>query len=114
MLASAPRYLFFALYAAALLVFLDQAAEVVAAVAPSFNPADPQMRFGAFGLLIGRTTTAVIMDVLVILAALGLHHGRMLRFWGIMHIIVAALLLGLLALFLLDAVELRTVVSREG
>jgi hypothetical protein len=114
MLATAPRYLFLALYAAALLMFLDQAAEVFAVVLPDSNLANPQVRFGIFGLIIGRTTPAVMIDVLVVLAAIGLQHRRMLKFWGIAHIIVAALLLAGLALFILDVVQLRTVVTQDA
>jgi hypothetical protein len=114
MLTTAPRYLFLALYAAGLLVFLDQAAELVAAVLPNFTPDDPQFRFATFALIVSRTTTAVIMDMLIILAALGLQHSRMLRFWGIVHLVVAALLLVGLAFFVLDVVQLRTVVSGDA
>ncbi len=114
MLATAPRYLFFALYAAAALVLLDQAAELIAGLVPNFNLSSPEFRFAAFGLIISRTTTAVIVDALVILAALGLHHARLLRIWGILHVVVAALLLVGLAFFLLDTVELRNAVNRDA
>ena len=113
MLASAPRYLFFALYAAAVLIFLDQVAELVVVLYP-FRGTAVDWRFGAFGLVMGRTTTAVIMDVLVILAALGLRHRRGLRIWGILHVVFGALLLVGLVMFALDTLELRSTVRADA
>lgn len=100
------RFVFVALYAAALVVLLDQAAELVASMYP-FQIGDIQWRFGAFGLIVGRTTTAVLVDVLVFMAALGLMHRSVLGAWAIVHLVAAvALVIGLVS-FSLDALELR-------
>jgi hypothetical protein len=112
MLISAPRYLFSALYGAALLVLIDQAAELAATLYP-FNFTNLQWRFGAFGLIVGRTTTGVIVDILVVIAALGLQHRGFLRGWGIAHLVVAPILLMGLAVFVLDSLELRNAVPSD-
>jgi hypothetical protein len=112
MLPSAPRYLFLALYAAAALILLDQIAELVVVLYP-FRLSAVDWRFGAFGLIMGRTTTAVIMDVLIILATLGLRHRRALRIWGMLHVVAALLLLIGLVMFALDALELRGTVRPD-
>jgi hypothetical protein len=108
----APRYLFHALYAAAGLVLADQLAEVLATLYP-FDLRAVQWRFGAYGLIVGRATTAVVIDALVVLAALGLGHRRVLRAWGIAHAVAAPLLLMGLAVFLLDSLELRSAAEAE-
>ncbi len=107
-----PRFLFAALYAAAIVVLLDQAAELFASLYP-FSLGDLQWRFGAFGLLVGRTTTAVLVDALVFLAATGLGHWRLLRAWGLVHLIAAALLAVGMGAFSLDVVELRRKAAPE-
>lgn len=109
----ASRFIFIALYVAAVVVLLDQVAELVASLYP-FRIEQIQWRFGAFGLIVGRTTTAVIVDALVFLAALGLGHRGVLRAWGGLHFVLAALLIGGLAVFTLDALELRRTVAREA
>ena len=100
------RFLFRALYAAAVLVLIDQAAELLASLYP-FEIGSVRWRFGAFGLIIGRTTTAVIVDALVLIAAVGLGHRAVLRVWGGLHFVVAVPLAAGLVMFLLDTLELR-------
>jgi hypothetical protein len=109
----APRYIFVALFAAAFLVMVDQAAEVLITLFP-FQFGVVTWRFGAAGVIAGRTTTAVFLDALVLLAALGLERRRFLRWWGLFHFLVAAVLLAGGALFVLDAIELSNNVKSEA
>lgn len=105
----ASRLLFPALYAGAILVFVDQTAELVTSLHPvAFSSS--QWRYGAFGLTIGRATTGVIFDAMVLIAAIGSGHRRFLRVWAVLHLVFALVLLGGLAAFLLDALELRRAV----
>jgi hypothetical protein len=104
--------LFAALYAAAVVVLLDQAAELFVSLTP-VRVGDIRWRFGAFGLVVGRTTTAVLVDILVIVAALGLGHRGFLRAWAILHLIVAGVLLIGLGGFALDAIELHRLTNPE-
>lgn len=100
------RYVFSALYAAAALILVDQLGELLVSLHP-FHPEAVQWRFGAYGLVLGRTTTLLIADVTVVLAALGLGHPRVVQAWGVVHLVLGAvLLLGLMG-FVLDAVQLR-------
>lgn len=107
------RFLFAAVYAAAALVLLDQGAELVAALVP-FRAGEVDWRFGAFGLLVGRTTTAVLADVLVFVAAVGSGHRTFLRVWGVVHLAVAAVVVTTLVIFSLDVVELRRRVTVDA
>ena len=107
------RYLFRALYAAAALVLMDQLAELLASTYP-FQVGEVKWRFGAFGLFIGRTTTAVIVDMLVLIAAVGLEHRRFLRVWGALHFVVGVLLVAGMAIFSLDVLEMRRSVVPEA
>jgi hypothetical protein len=106
------RFLFKALYAAAVLVLIDQAAELLASLYP-FEVGSVRWRFGAFGLIIGRTTTAVLVDALILIAAVGLGHRTVLRVWGGLHFVVAVPLAAGLVMFLLDTLELRRSVVPE-
>jgi len=100
------RFLFVALYAAAVVVLLDQGAELLVSLYP-FRVSDTQWRFGAFGLIMGRTTTAILVDVLVFLAAIGLGNRGLLRGWAGLHLVVGFLLVLGLGAFVLDSIELR-------
>ncbi|MBM4188890.1 MAG: hypothetical protein FJ206_16415 [Gemmatimonadetes bacterium] len=108
----ATRLLFPALYAGAILVLVDQAAELATSLHP-FTWSSSQWRYGAFGLTIGRATTGVIFDAMVLIAAVGSGHRRFLRVWAVVHLVFGLLLLAGLAAFLLDAVELRRAVRPE-
>jgi hypothetical protein len=109
----ALRYVYAALYAAAALVGIDQAAELAASLVP-FRIGEVQWRFGAYGLVIGRVTTLVLVDGMVLLAAAGRGHAGVLRAWGVLHFLLAALIVPGLFLFALDALELRRAVRPEA
>lgn len=100
------RYAFGALYATAFLILFDQFAELAASLYP-FKPDTVQWRFAAYGLAVGRTTTLLLADALVVLAALGLRQGRVVRVWGILHLVFLVPLLAGLVGFGLDALEVR-------
>jgi hypothetical protein len=103
---SSSRFLFAAVYAAAGLLLLDLGAELAATLYP-FSVGDVDWRFGAFGLVIGRTTTTVLADALIFLAAIGSGHRTFLKVWGAVHLVVAVAVLATLAMFSLDVLELR-------
>lgn len=107
------KYIFAALYATALFIIADQLSELVVALYP-FNYGDVNWRFGAFGLATGRATTFVLVDGFVLIAALGRGHVGFIRFWGALHVLVAAALVAALVVFALDAVEIRQLVNPEG
>ncbi len=94
------------LYAAAALVLVDQASEFITGLAP-YRWSSVEWRFGAFGLLVGRTTSLVLIDALVIIAAGARGDGRVLRFVAVLHVGLAVGLLAGLALFGLDFLEFR-------
>jgi len=108
-----PRSVFGLLYVAALMVLIDQSSELVASMYP-FRTSDVQWRFGAYGLIVGRTTTMVLVDIMLIVAAAGLRHRLVVRAWGLLHFLVAATILVGLTMFVLDALELRRVVRPEA
>jgi hypothetical protein len=105
-LPAAPRFLFAALYAGAIVVLLDQSAELIASLSP-LRFGEVEWRFGAFGLLVGRTTTAVLVDALLFIAAAGSGHRGLLRGLGVVHFVVAAFFAVGMGAFVLDVVELR-------
>ncbi len=94
------------LYFAAAVVFLDQLAILAASVYPVAMDS-VQWRFGAVGLTAGRTTPFLLADLLLLAAGLVAGHRVLLRTVGALHLVVAVVLLGLVALFTLDALEMR-------
>lgn len=109
---SFPRALYLAAVVAAAVMLFDQLFELAVSIYP-FHLRMVQWRFGAYGLLVGRTTAFVFADMLLVLGIVGLDRRRLLRGWGILHLAVAGLLLPVMGLFALDALEMRQTV-RSG
>ncbi|MFZ5623638.1 MAG: hypothetical protein ACOY71_04300 [Gemmatimonadota bacterium] len=94
-------------------IALDQLGEVFSTIYP-VQPGNLQWRFGTLGLLLGRATPMVIADAFIVAGAAALGHVTFLRIWGILHLVLALLLLGALGLFALDAVQIRSLVPPDG
>ncbi len=107
------RFVFLALYAAAGLVIVDQLAELAIGLYP-FRAGEVHWRFGAFGLATGRATVLILVDALLLVAALGLGHGGFVRFWSVIHMVLGLIFLGGVAIFSLDVLEIRRTVRPEG
>ena len=107
-----PAFPFGVLYASAALVLIDQASEFLTGLAP-YRWSSVDWRFGAFGLALGRTTSLVLVDVLVVIAAAARADRRLLRVVAVLHGVLAVTVLVGLALFGLDFLELKRLVSPE-
>lgn len=107
--------LLFLLYPLGLLLFADQITDVLALLLaqPAVETGSAQWRFITFGLVISRTTALILADVMILGAAVLLHHRNMLRVLGLLHLLVAVTLAAALVLFLLDALELRSLMRLE-
>lgn len=104
----AVRRLWSLLYLAGALVMADQLADLGATLlANPPTPGLPSWRFGAFGLVVSRASVFLIADVMLFVPAVALAHRRMLRLLGVVHLVVAAVLLACLAVFALDWLQLR-------
>jgi hypothetical protein len=96
------------LYLAAFLVLAEQVADLAATLlAKPLAFSQATWRFGAFGLLMTRVSVFLISDVILFAAALGLGHRRVLRGLGVIHLLLALLLLAGLSLFVLDWLQVR-------
>ncbi|MBX3146089.1 MAG: hypothetical protein KF785_04920 [Gemmatimonadales bacterium] len=107
------RFVFWTLYAAAGLVIVDQLAELTIGLYP-FRAGEVHWRFGAFGLATGRATVLILVDALLLVAALGLGHRGFVRVWSVIHLVFGLLFLGGVAIFSLDVLEIRRTVRPEG
>ena len=107
--ASRPsRRLLAVLFAAGLILLLDQSADLIATVLS--RPADfsaPNWRFGLFGLVASRTSALLVGDVMLFAAATLLGWRNLLRALGALHLVLAAATLAGLVLFILDTVQVR-------
>ncbi len=103
---SATRTLLGLLYVTGAVLIVDQLLILFTSISP-LSPTSAGWRFGAMGLGIGRATPLLLADTLIILAALWLGHGLMMRIWGGVHFVLAVGLLVLLGLFALDAIQVR-------
>lgn len=101
------------LYAAGAAIAIDQYADLVATVWP-LKPGELQWRFGFLGLFLGRMAPLLMADLLIIMGAIGMGHRLFLRLWGVLHIVLTVVLLGILGLFVLDALQVRTLVPPDG
>lgn len=102
------------LYLAGGLLLADQAADLIGTMlAQPVMPGSPEWRFGAAGLLVTRASVVLVGDVLLFTAAVLMEHRRVVRLLGVIHLLLAALLLASLIVFVLDAVQVRRLV-REG
>jgi hypothetical protein len=94
------------LYLTAGVILVDQLAILLASVLP-LSPGAVQWRFGAVGLAASRATPFLLADLLLLAAGLLGSHRGVLRTLGFFHLFLAPLLLSLVALFVLDAMEVR-------
>lgn len=103
------------LYLAGALLLVDQLADLTATLlANSPSPGTASWRFGAFGLLTSRVSVFLLADVMLFAAAIGLDHRKTLRALGIVHLFLVPVLLGGLAVFGLDWVQVRGRVAPGG
>ena len=103
------------LYLAGALLLVDQLADLTATLLA--NPPAPgaaSWRFGAFGLLTSRVSVFLLADVMILAAAVGLEHRRVLRILGVIHLLLVPVLLGGLLLFGLDWLQVRGRAANRG
>jgi hypothetical protein len=114
-LSPALRRLLLLLYLAGVLLFVDQLAELVSALLSApMAPASPAWRFGAFGLLVSRTSGFLIADAMLFLPAVALEHRRTLRGLATLHLLLAFGLLAGAGTFVLDWLQVRKGVRPGG
>ena len=115
-IASRPgRRLLAVLFAAGLLILLDQTADVIATMlSRKTDPSAPSWRFGLFGMVASRTSALLVGDVMLLAAAAALGWRRTLRALGALHLLLAAGALAGLGLFALDAIQVRGAVPEQS
>ena len=115
-LASRPaRRLLAVLFAAGLLILLDQSADLIATLlSRDVAPSVPSWRFGLFGLVASRTSALLAGDVMLFASATALEWRNMLKTLGALHLVLAAGAGAGLVLFILDAVQVRGAVPAQS
>lgn len=109
------RRLLAVLFAAGLLIVLDQSADLIATLlSRTTDISAPSWRFGLFGMVASRTSALLLGDVMLFASATALGWRTMLRGLGALHLGLAAGGLAGLVLFLLDAVQVRGAVPEQS
>jgi hypothetical protein len=106
------RKLLALLYLAGALIAIDQIADLIATLLA--NPVSlgaVQWRFGAFGLAATRGSVLLVAEIMLFAAALGLEHPGVLRFLGVLNLVLAVVLVAWLGLFALDTLQVRSAVD---
>jgi hypothetical protein len=114
--ASRPaRRLLAVLFAAGLLILLDQSADLIATLlSREVALTAPNWRFGIFGLVASRTSALLAGDVMLFASATALGWRRALRALGAVHLLLAAGGMAALVLFVLDWVQVRAAVPAQS
>ncbi len=103
------------LFLAGFVILADQAIDLAATVL--LQPADTSTanwRVAVFGMAASRASLFLIADVLMLVAAVGLEHRRMLRLMSVTHAALAVILVIGLVLFARDTVEVQQTVGSAG
>jgi len=100
------------LYLAALLIFFDQALDILGGVWP-LHPDLTNWRVGTFGVVLARLEFLALADALAIATALFLDHRKVLAVLAAVHLVIGIGLVAGLALFALDVLQLRRVMKPE-
>lgn len=109
------RRLLAVLFAAGLLILVDQSVDVIATTLS--RPTDlsaPNWRFGLFGLVASRTSALVVGDVMLLASAAALGWRNILKALGALHLALALAALAGLGLFVLDAIQVRSAVPEQS
>jgi hypothetical protein len=102
------RRLLALLYLAGAILIVDQVADLIGSfLAQPVALGSAAWRFGAFGLISSRSSVFFVADAMIFAAALGLEHRRVLRALGFLHVLLAIAVAAGLAVFGLDALEVR-------
>jgi hypothetical protein len=102
------RRLLAVLFAAGLLILLDQSADLIATLlSQKIDPSAANWRFGLFGLVTSRASALLVGDVMLLAATSALGWRYCLKVLGVLHLLTAGGALAGLVFFLLDAVQLR-------
>lgn len=107
---SRARRLLALFYVAGLLLLIDQASEILATMYPA-KIGVLTWRFGAVGLILGRVSSFLIADVLILCAAIALGHRAVVRGLAWLHLVLAVGIAAVLVLFALDTVQVRLTVQ---
>jgi len=111
----AVRRLLAVLFAAGLLILLDQSADLIAILlSRKADLSAANWRFGLFGLVTNRTSALLVGDAMLLASATALGWRNMLKVLGSLHLVLATGALAGLALFVLDAVQVRRVVPAQS
>lgn len=109
------RRLLAVLFAAGLLILIDQSVDLIATTLS--RPTDlsaPNWRFGLFGLVASRTSALVVGDAMLLASATALGWRLTLKALGALHLALALAALAGLALFVLDAIQVRSAVPEQS
>ena len=101
-----PAFPYRVLYIAAALILADQASDLLTGLAP-YRWSAVEWRFGAYGILLGRTTSLVLVDVLIVIAAAARGDRRVLRWVAVLHAMLGLVVVTWLPLFCLDFLEFK-------
>ncbi len=100
------------LYLAALLIVFDQALDILGGVWP-LHPELTNWRVGTFGVALSRLEFLALADALAVATALFLDHRKLLAVLSAVHLVVGTVLVGGMALFALDVLQLRRLMRPE-
>jgi mannose/fructose/N-acetylgalactosamine-specific phosphotransferase system component IIC len=100
------------LYLAAAIIIFEQLAEILALIYP-FHSSIASWRFGLLGITVSRTASFALADMMILGAAILLEHRTFLRLVGIVHLLVAALLVPIMGIYSLDVLVLRRALKPE-
>ena len=100
------------LYFAGAVVLLVELLEILALVYPPHTSV-ASWRFGLLGVTLSRTAVFALADAMLLTAAIGLGHRTMLQTLGILHLVVAIVLLPAMVMYGLDVLVLRRSIRPE-
>ncbi|HEV8149425.1 MAG TPA: hypothetical protein VGP61_04505 [Gemmatimonadales bacterium] len=100
------------LYVTGAIVSLEQLAEILALIYP-FHSSVASWRFGLLGITVSRTASFALADAMILGAAILLEHRIFLRLAGIVHLLVAVLLVPIMGMYSLDVLVLRRALKPE-
>lgn len=100
------------LYLAALLIFLDQALDILGGVWPLHLDLT-NWRVGTFGVILSRLEFIALADALAVATALFLDQRKVLAFLAIVHLLTAIAIVAGTGLFALDVLQLRRLMRPE-
>jgi len=100
------------LYLAALMIFFDQALDILGGIWP-LHPELTNWRVGTFGVVLSRLEFLALADAIAVATALFLDHRKPLAVLATVHLVIGIILVVGMALFALDVLQLRRIMQQE-